>query len=141
MKKVTKALLIPLNQFGEILIQNREGFKPPRWGYFGGSVERGESIKEALIRETIEELGIDISSEELLEVGNFTDEIEGKLVTRYVYLLNVDKDNWIFEVKEGKGAIWVDVDEMVRLIQGASGEAGLNIALGIKKFLTDKFPN
>lgn len=141
MKKVTKALLIPLNQLGEILIQNREGFKPPRWGYFGGSVERGESIKEALIRETIEELGIDISSEELLEVGKFTDEIERKLVTRYVYLLNVDKDNWIFEVKEGKGAIWVDVDEMISLIQGASGEAGLNIALCIKKFLTDKFPN
>ncbi len=141
MKKVTKALLVPLNQYGEILIQDREGFKPPRWGFFGGSVEKGESIKEALIRETIEELGIDISSEELLEVGNFTDEIDGKFVTRYVHLLNVDKDNWIFEVKEGKSGKWVDVDEMLRLIQGASGEAGLNIALGIKKFLTDKFPN
>jgi 8-oxo-dGTP pyrophosphatase MutT (NUDIX family) len=138
MKKVTKALLIPLNQFDEILIQDREGFKPPRWGYFGGSVEMGESIKEALIRETSEELRIEISSEELIEVGNFTDEIEGNLVTRYVYLLNVDKDNWIFEVNEGKGAKWVDVDEMVSLIQGASGDAGLKIALGIKEYV-DKF--
>lgn len=140
MKTITKALLVPVNEFGEILIQDREDFKPPRWGYFGGSFEMGETIKEALIRETDEELGIDISREELLEVGKFIDEIEGKLVTRYVYLLNVDKDNWIFEVKEGKGAKWVDVDEMVRLIQGASGVAGLKIALGIKKFLTDKFP-
>jgi 8-oxo-dGTP diphosphatase len=56
-KHILSAATIVLNGKGEILL-----IKGPRrgWEMPGGQVEEGESLKEAAIRETKEETGIDI---------------------------------------------------------------------------------
>lgn len=56
-KHIVSAATIVLNDEGEILL-----IKGPRrgWEMPGGQVEEGESIKEAAIRETKEESGIDV---------------------------------------------------------------------------------
>ena len=56
-KHIVSAATIVLNEQGEILL-----IKGPRrgWEMPGGQVEEGESLKEAAIRETKEESGIDI---------------------------------------------------------------------------------
>jgi 8-oxo-dGTP diphosphatase len=56
-KHILSAATIVLNEKGEILL-----IKGPRrgWEMPGGQVEVGESLKEAAIRETKEETGIDI---------------------------------------------------------------------------------
>ncbi|MDR7071638.1 NUDIX hydrolase [Fictibacillus barbaricus] len=61
-KHIVSAATIVINEKGEILL-----IKGPRrgWEMPGGQVEEGESLKEAAIRETKEESGIDI------EVLNF----------------------------------------------------------------------
>lgn len=128
MQKITKALLIPFNQKGEILIQDRENYKPPRWGYFGGSVEQGESIKEGLIREAKEELNCDITEYELIELGQFEDERSNRRINRWVFLIEVNERTWHYKVNEGKGAKWVKPEEMIELMKEFSGEAAVRIA-------------
>lgn len=56
-KHIVSAATITINQQGEILL-----IKGPRrgWEIPGGQVEEGESLKEAAVRETKEESGIDI---------------------------------------------------------------------------------
>lgn len=56
-KHIVSAAAIVLNEHEEVLL-----IKGPRrgWEMPGGQVEEGESIKEAAIRETKEETGIDI---------------------------------------------------------------------------------
>ncbi|MBT2726776.1 NUDIX domain-containing protein [Bacillus sp. ISL-75] len=56
-KHIVSAATIVLNEQGEILL-----IKGPRrgWEMPGGQVEEGESLKDAAIRETKEESGIDI---------------------------------------------------------------------------------
>ena len=56
--KFRKALLVPVNSKGEVLIQDRSGHKPPPWGYFGGGIEVGETPIVAVIREAKEELDL-----------------------------------------------------------------------------------
>lgn len=56
-KHIVSAATIVLNDYNELLL-----IKGPRrgWEMPGGQVEEGESLKEAAIRETKEESGIDI---------------------------------------------------------------------------------
>lgn len=117
-----------------ILIQDREDYKPPRWGYFGGSVEEGETVREALVREAKEELDIDITDRHLEDLGEFEDQIGDKLIKRYVFIMSVD-DTWSFEVKEGKNAKWVKPETMIDLMMEFSGEADVHIARSTVAFL------
>ena len=56
-KHIVSAATIVLNEQGELLL-----IKGPRrgWEMPGGQVEEGESLKEAAVRETKEESGIDV---------------------------------------------------------------------------------
>lgn len=50
---------------GNILIQDRKNIKKEGsrdYGFFGGGIKKEESPEQALIREIVEELGVDISS-------------------------------------------------------------------------------
>ncbi len=59
------AALIPVNSQGEVLLMQRDekpGLTfPSHWNLVGGGVEPGETIEQALVRETREEIGIDLA--------------------------------------------------------------------------------
>lgn len=59
------------NDKGEILIshENRSGFKMLKFP--GGGLEKGEGLKDCLIREFVEEAGVDIVPTELFYVNDF----------------------------------------------------------------------
>lgn len=106
---IKKALLILLNSNGEIFLQDRSGHRPPPWGFFGGSIEAGESPQEAVLRETEEELNIKLSGSDVEFVGRFDSQLEGEDSERYFFLYQTDRET--FEVPEGAGGKWMDFEE------------------------------
>jgi len=66
MKTITT--LCTIQKDGQLLLgMKKRGFGAGKWNGFGGKVKDGESIEEALIRETKEEAGIEIK--EIKKVG------------------------------------------------------------------------
>src|SRR3989338_10870391 len=65
------ALIVPFNKSFEVILQRRKGFidKPTDkdYGFFGGGLEEGESVEEALKREVNEELTLDVKNIESLK--------------------------------------------------------------------------
>ena len=107
---VHKALIVPINSKSQIFIQDRRGFKKPDWGYFGGSIEKGETPIQAVIRETKEELSIDIQENDLVYLGISTTDWSGKKHVRFMYLYPTQQEQ--FNVQEGKGGHWFTFEEV-----------------------------
>ena len=101
-----KALIIPVNEKRQILIQDRHGHKKPDWGYFGGEIEAGETPLEAVIRESKEELDIDIQKNELTYLGISTTLWNSHKIIRYMYLYPTHQEK--FNVLEGRGGHWLN---------------------------------
>lgn len=105
-----KALIVPINSRREIFIQDRRNFKKPDWGYFGGEIEKGETPLEAVIRESKEELDIDVAPEELTYLGTSATSSNDRTAIRYMFLYPTDQDN--FNVLEGDGGHWMTFEEV-----------------------------
>ena len=112
MKK--KALLIPYNSKGEIFIQDRRGHKPPPWGFFGGGIEVGETSLKAVIRETKEELDLDIAEKDIDYMGEFPTKFNDVETERSLYLYSTEQIE--FTVLEGAGGRWVTFAEAKELL-------------------------
>lgn len=104
-----KALLLLLNSKNELFIQDRRGHKKPDWGYFGGSIEEGETPLEAILREAKEELCLDLRESDLISLGELGTDYYGNTVNRYFYLYPTDQAE--FDVREGKGGVWLSFNE------------------------------
>ncbi|MCI9234286.1 MAG: NUDIX domain-containing protein [Bacilli bacterium] len=103
----------------QILIQKRSNNKdvsPNKWDLTsGGHVEAGETSLEAIIRETKEELGIDISNDKILKVFEVKyDKMKRNFVD--VYLL--EKDVSIKDIKlqydEVSDVRYFSLEELIR---------------------------
>ena len=105
-----KALIVPINSKHQILIQDRRGHKKPDWGYFGGEIEFGETPTQAIIRETKEELQIDVLAEELKYLGTSITLWNERKIIRYMFLYSTDQEK--FDVLEGKGGYWLTFAEV-----------------------------
>lgn len=76
---------------------------PKYWDIPGGMVEKGELPKEALVRETKEEVNLDIKVNEIIYEDSNFDRNKDIVFTRLVYLcdvINNDKSNIILQVDE-----------------------------------------
>ena len=81
MRKVTCGIIIKVNN--TILLGHSTGNK--HWDIPKGLKDEGESFKEAALRETLEETGLNLYNEDLKDIGQFK--------------LNSSKDIYLFEVK------------------------------------------
>ena len=104
-----KALLVPIKD-NKILIQDRRCWKPPAFGYFGGKIEDGESPLEAVIRETKEELNLDVSEDEFIGMHEIRSDKDGKKTNSYYFVYPTEQES--FEVYEGDQALWMDIEEV-----------------------------
>lgn len=79
------------NSEGKLLLQKRKltkDIQPGKWDTsVGGHIQSGESVEDALKRETLEEIGIQIDLERLRPIGRyvFESEIEREFVNSYAY--------------------------------------------------------
>lgn len=112
---IKKALLIPVNSKGEIFIQDRTDYKPPPWGFFGGSIEDEETHLQAILRETKEELDLDLVPEDVVYMGDIHTEYDGEFTERYFYLYTTEQVS--FTVLEGAGGKWVTFEEAAPLFK------------------------
>ena len=141
MELFKKALIIPINNKNEILIQDRRNIDKKYkmdWGYFGGSIEKGEIAIQAVIRETEEELGIKLKPEQLVYLGRFDDYYKNEAkIERDVFLWFM-KDTSIKNLilKEGKAMVFKPLDEVASLMLL---EADIKISATIKQYLGDTY--
>lgn len=67
MKKVTLNFIIDGDRV--LLAMKKRGFGEGKWNGVGGKVKDGESIEDAVIRETHEEIGVRVHPDDLEKVG------------------------------------------------------------------------
>ena len=109
--KVVAAVIEDVNEKGEKIINSTQrgyGEFIGGWEFPGGKIESGESSKEALVREIMEELDTEIS------VGSLIDTIEYDYPSFHLsmecYWCKIVKGNLV--LKEHEAARWLKLDEL-----------------------------
>ena len=91
MKQATLVLLLKEDEI--LLASKKRGFGMGRWNGAGGKVKEGEGIIDAAIRETKEEIGVEIKNPEKFGLFHF----------RFPHKPEWDQDVHLFLVKEWQG--------------------------------------
>ena len=100
MKQATLCLLIKDDRI--LLAMKKRGFGMGKWNGVGGKVKEGEEIVNAMIRETKEEIGIDVVNPEKFGIFHFV----------FPYKPEWDQDVHLFVAKEWRGEP-VESEEMM----------------------------
>ncbi len=93
MTKPTKTLtLLFLRRGDEVLLAMKlRGFGAGRWNGVGGKLEEEESIEEALVRETQEEIGVTPTRYEKVAIIEFDEHFKGEPTIMYVHVFTADE--------------------------------------------------
>lgn len=117
-----------MNDTNEFLVQKRSLNKkvfPGMWSQTGGGVDAGESALQGALRETKEELGIDIPKENIEFMLSFK--------RKYNYLdawlakLNIDIQDITIQKEEVSEVKWVDKDTLIKMYENGELAPSLDI--------------
>ncbi|OGZ46878.1 MAG: hypothetical protein A3J54_00260 [Candidatus Ryanbacteria bacterium RIFCSPHIGHO2_02_FULL_45_13b] len=107
------SILVLYNSEKLIYLQHRSAYKKRwagYWGTFGGGIEEGETIEQALQREIREELSYQVKNPILLHVQKLTTD------KKYVHVELYDSSQELIPSKEEcQGARWVTIKEALEL--------------------------
>lgn len=112
-----------INSNNEILLQKRsmnKRFNPGKWGLCAGHVDSGESLEDATIREIKEEIGLDLTVDELHTFTEREVNIKEKNShIAYFYYLVTDKkeDEFVIQEEELSEVKWFNVDYIIELVE------------------------
>lgn len=115
-----------INSKKQILLQKRSKYKkmwPNLWDVIGGHVLTGELGYQAIIRETKEEMGIDLKKEEIMFIGATTssdkkgDIINNHFNEYYICFKDIDINDLKLQEEEVSEARWFEKDEVVKMIE------------------------
>ena len=118
---------IPVNSEGKILLQlrdNRPDLNYPNcWTTLGGAVEAGETFDEAIRRELLEEIEIDLPVK-LWKIQNYAVELKGKQysVESHVYVGRIDLPVSEIKLNEGQALGYFGLDDLTKLQIGFNFE-------------------
>lgn len=102
------------NSQGEFLIQKTSSSRNSVFATTGGHVSYGSTFKESIINEVKEELGIDISNEEIIEVDSY---IWEHYIQKIYYLKkDIDIKDITIQKDEVEYVKWLDKETIDRLI-------------------------
>lgn len=112
-----------INDKQEILLQKRSAnkrFNPNKWGLCAGHVDAYETLEEAALREIKEEVGLDVSIEELIPYGEkeVTIKDSNSHITYFYYVkCNKKEDEFIIQEEELSKVKWFNIDEIIMMIK------------------------
>lgn len=116
-----------VNAQGQVLLQKRSATKkmwPNMWDITaGGHVLAGEFGFEAIIREAKEELGIELTKEEMTFLGSaLSSNIKGDIVNNhfneyYIAIKDVDETKLKLQEEEVSEVKWIDRNEIIKKIK------------------------
>ena len=124
---LTGALIIPVDQAGRVLLQLRDyntSRYPGCWGFFGGKVEEGETLRSAAIKEFEEEAGIALAPDALIPRFRMTSpEVRSHL---YIFETALEAAPADIRLGEGAGFAFVSPKDFARLDLALITEVVLN---------------
>ena len=98
------------NDNGEFLIQKRVKRKGDKWATTGGHPKSGETSREGIISETKEELGINISNENLTLFDTVT--FNDQFFDLYYLNKNININEIAIQEYEVDGVKWASIEEI-----------------------------
>ena len=128
-KIVAKALLI--NDKNEVLLLRRSANderRPGEMDYPGGNIDATEDITAGVMREVIEETGIDIPLQKFHLLYAGTQIVGGDSVTRLLYWARVS-DPQVHVSFEHSEFLWVPIHEAIKLFPHPFYSVGLRYGL------------
>jgi 8-oxo-dGTP pyrophosphatase MutT (NUDIX family) len=93
------------------LLRTQKKFKGS-WGLVGGGIEAGETVRDALVRETQEEIEFDIANQKIIPLEQFTS--DDHRFTYHTFLIIVDNEFVPILNHEHKGYCWVHLNDYPR---------------------------
>ena len=121
-----------INSKSQVLLQKRSANKkmwPNMWDITaGGHVLAGEFGFEAIIRETKEELGIDLKEEEITFIGAMiSNNVKGDMIDNhfnegYIAHKDIDITKLNLQTEEVAEVKWMDKEEVIQKIQNEKEE-------------------
>lgn len=102
------------NNKGDMLLQKRSKQKGGKYGFISGHVQEGETNSQGMIRETKEEMGINIDEKDL---NLFYRVQEGENNFNLYYMnKNIDTENLIIQKEEVEAVRWCSEEEIKSMI-------------------------
>ena len=105
--------VVIINENDEILLQKRSRFKrvhPSKWGICGGKVDLGETPLDAGVRETLEEIGINLNKNDLKFLSMTT--IEKIHFTVYYIIKDIDVNECKLQEEELEEVKYFKIEEL-----------------------------
>lgn len=112
-----------INDKEQVLLQKRSAnkrFNPNKWALCAGHVDAHESLENAILREIKEEVGLDISIDDLHQLGEreFTIRDSNSHITYFYYIRsNLNEKDFIIQKEELSEVKWFDIDEVIDMIK------------------------
>lgn len=112
-----------INDKKQVLLQKRSAtkrFNPNKWALCAGHVDAHESLESAAIREIKEEIGIDVSVDNLYPFGEreFTIRESNSHITYFYYIKsNKEETDFVIQKEELSEVKWFDIDKVINMIK------------------------
>ena len=115
------------NSEGKFLIQKTSESKGGNYSSTGGHINHNENPKDAVIRETKEELGLDISNDNIIDLGHICVDIP----VRFIYYLkrDIDINDLVLDKEEVESVHYFSIDKLNEIIREGKMSKGHIIVL------------
>jgi len=111
-KPIEKSRLIVLDG-NKILVLEKKGM-PKRLTLAGGIVKKNESLKEGLIREVNEEIGVKLKKKQLIYFSSHSKQLDDSSLVKHYFFINKEiKDYKLLEPHKFSAVYWIEWSEAI----------------------------